>query len=53
MKQFKKEAKENDVEDDDKLARHIGFLFCRDPLVLFEKKIDIDNETETSHFENL
>ncbi len=39
---------------DHTLARHISHLFSRDPLVLFEGRIEeIDDEREIEHFENL
>lgn len=38
---------------DQALADHISHLFIRDPIVLFEEKIDIDDEVETDHFENI
>jgi hypothetical protein len=36
---------------DDILAKHIAHLFVRDPLVIYENKIFIDDETHTDHFE--
>jgi glutamate--cysteine ligase catalytic subunit len=38
---------------DSSLANHIAHLFIRDPLVLFKEKIDITDETDTDHFENI
>jgi glutamate--cysteine ligase catalytic subunit len=38
---------------DDILAKHIAHLFVRDPLVIYENKIFIDDETHTDHFENI
>ncbi len=38
---------------DSSMAQHISHLFIRDPLVVFEEKLDIDDETETDHFENI
>ncbi len=39
---------------DHTLATHVSHLFSRDPLVLFEGRIDeIDDEREIEHFENL
>ena len=35
------------------LANHISHLFIRDPLVLYEEKLLINDEEETDHFENL
>ncbi|KAF0702799.1 Aste57867_7749 [Aphanomyces stellatus] len=38
---------------DDILAKHIAHLFIRDPLVIFEQRLHLDNKTETDHFENI
>lgn len=38
---------------DSAMANHISHLFIRDPLVLFEEKLSIDDEIETDHFENI
>lgn len=38
---------------DHMLARHIAHLFIRDPLVIYEEKVEQDNETSTDHFENI
>ncbi|XP_056148402.1 glutamate--cysteine ligase catalytic subunit isoform X2 [Lampris incognitus] len=35
------------------LAQHIAHLFIRDPLSLFEEKINLDDENESDHFENI
>lgn len=35
------------------LSQHIAHLFIRDPLVIFEEKVDQDNTTSTDHFENI
>ncbi|XP_006813126.1 glutamate--cysteine ligase catalytic subunit-like, partial [Saccoglossus kowalevskii] len=35
------------------LARHIAHLFIRDPVSLFSEKIDLDDERDTDHFENI
>lgn len=35
------------------LAQHIAHLFIRDPVSLFKEKIEIDDEQETDHFENI
>lgn len=47
------ESKKMGVNIDENLLNHLGFLFARDPLVLFEKKININNNSETAHFENI
>ncbi|KAG5481454.1 hypothetical protein LSCM4_07166 [Leishmania orientalis] len=38
---------------DARLAKHIAHLFIRDPLVMYDKMIDIDDTTHTEHFENI
>ncbi|KAG0067174.1 hypothetical protein BGZ92_005175, partial [Podila epicladia] len=38
---------------DDLLARHIAHLFIRDPLVVFEELLNVDDNETTDHFENL
>ena len=38
---------------DSSLADHIAHLFIRDPLVLYKEKLDIDDEEDTDHFENI
>jgi len=48
----KQKGKEMGLPLDDQLLNHIGWLFVRDPLVIFEDKIYVDDETTTSHFEN-
>ena len=35
------------------LARHVAHLFVRDPLVIFRGRVDVDDATQTDHFENL
>lgn len=42
---------ENDV--DRLLALHISHLFIRDPLVIYQQRLHLDNERETDHFENI
>ncbi|KAJ6219832.1 hypothetical protein RDWZM_005644 [Blomia tropicalis] len=42
-----------DGQVDPLLARHIAHLFIRDPLVLFKEKLNIDDSTESDHFENI
>ena len=36
---------------DDQLARHFAYLFIRDPISLFEEKLQQDPKTEMDHFE--
>ncbi|ORZ19825.1 glutamate-cysteine ligase-domain-containing protein [Absidia repens] len=38
---------------DDLLAKHLAHLFIRDPLVIFEELLDVDDEQSADHFENL
>ncbi|KAJ1496002.1 glutamate-cysteine ligase catalytic subunit, partial [Baffinella frigidus] len=38
---------------DERLSTHVAHLFCRDPLVVFSDKIDLDDEVDNEHFENL
>lgn len=38
---------------DDLLAKHVAHLFIRDPLVIYENKIEIDDAHRTDHFENI
>ncbi|CAL9687977.1 unnamed protein product [Knipowitschia caucasica] len=38
---------------DKMLAQHIAHLFIRDPLSVFEEKINLDDENESDHFENI
>uniref|UniRef100_UPI00358F9772 glutamate--cysteine ligase catalytic subunit isoform X2 n=1 Tax=Myxine glutinosa TaxID=7769 RepID=UPI00358F9772 len=35
------------------LAQHIAHLFIRDPLVIYAERIEIDDEQESDHFENI
>ncbi|TMW62156.1 hypothetical protein Poli38472_009649 [Pythium oligandrum] len=35
------------------LALHISHLFIRDPLVIYKQRLNLDNERETDHFENI
>ncbi|KAG7395399.1 hypothetical protein PHYBOEH_003798 [Phytophthora boehmeriae] len=35
------------------LALHISHLFIRDPLVIYQQRLHLDNEHETDHFENI
>ncbi len=38
---------------DERLAYHIAALFVRDPLVVFQEGIELDDQAVTAHFENL
>jgi len=38
---------------DENLAHHLAHIFTRDPLVIFEGNIEMDDETHTDHFENI
>ncbi|KAL4462626.1 hypothetical protein ABPG74_000456 [Tetrahymena malaccensis] len=53
MKFAREKSQEMGLELDENYIRHLGFLYIRDPLVLFEKKLNVDNEKETLHFENI
>jgi hypothetical protein len=36
---------------DELLAKHIAYLFIRDPIVIFSEMIDQDDEKDNDHFE--
>ncbi len=38
---------------DENLAHHVAHLFIRDPLVVFEEKIELDDDKSMEHFENI
>ncbi|EPY24547.1 glutamate--cysteine ligase catalytic subunit [Angomonas deanei] len=38
---------------DSRLSTHVAHLFIRDPLVMYDQMIDIDDTTHTTHFENI
>jgi len=38
---------------DDRLARHVAHLWIRDPLVIYEGKVEMDDNEHTDHFENI
>ncbi len=38
---------------DDLLAHHLANLFVRDPLVIYDSKIHLDDATHADHFENI
>jgi len=38
---------------DEVLAQHIAHLFVRDPLVIYRERVELDDERETDHFENI
>ncbi|TDH72620.1 hypothetical protein CCR75_004293 [Bremia lactucae] len=42
-----------DANVDRLLALHISHLFIRDPLVIYQQRLHLDNEHETDHFENI
>jgi glutamate--cysteine ligase catalytic subunit len=50
-KELYEEMREADI--DHLLAQHMAHLFIRDPVSLFEEKLEQDLETETDHFENI
>lgn len=35
------------------VAKHVAHLFIRDPISLYQEKLDQDDEQETDHFENI
>jgi glutamate--cysteine ligase catalytic subunit len=35
---------------DDTLAKHIAYLFIRDPIVLYQEYLKQDDEKDTDHF---
>lgn len=53
MEFARQSSKSLGVSLDANLVKHLGFLFVRDPMVMFEKKLNLDNTTETAHFENI
>eukprot|EP01090_Pellita_catalonica_P020654 TRINITY_DN7488_c0_g3_i1.p1 TRINITY_DN7488_c0_g3~~TRINITY_DN7488_c0_g3_i1.p1 ORF type:complete len:501 (-),score=102.23 TRINITY_DN7488_c0_g3_i1:53-1555(-) len=38
---------------DERLSKHYAHLFIRDPLVIYEKRIDLDDAVDVDHFENI
>eukprot|EP01096_Ripella_sp_DP13-Kostka_P007805 TRINITY_DN2879_c0_g1_i1.p1 TRINITY_DN2879_c0_g1~~TRINITY_DN2879_c0_g1_i1.p1 ORF type:complete len:719 (-),score=276.59 TRINITY_DN2879_c0_g1_i1:225-2120(-) len=38
---------------DERLAKHFAHLFIRDPLVIYDNRIEIDNSVNSDHFENI
>jgi len=38
---------------DDLLAKHIAYLFIRDPLILYESSLEQDPRNDTNHYEVL
>lgn len=38
---------------DDLLARHYAHLWTRDPLVIYEGQVEIDDSKRVDHFENI
>ncbi|CAG8748016.1 737_t:CDS:2, partial [Dentiscutata heterogama] len=38
---------------DELLARHVSYLFIRDPLVVLEESLHQDDESSSNHFENI
>jgi glutamate--cysteine ligase catalytic subunit len=35
------------------LSRHLAHLFTRDPLVIFDGAVEVDDQATTEHFENI
>ncbi|KAL5255390.1 hypothetical protein ACHWQZ_G010822 [Mnemiopsis leidyi] len=50
---FKKLLEANVENIDTLMARHIAHLFIRDPISAFSNRIELDDETDTDHFESL
>ncbi|KDQ21139.1 hypothetical protein BOTBODRAFT_25566 [Botryobasidium botryosum FD-172 SS1] len=46
-------AKLRDHGIDDLLAKHIGYLFIRDPLAIYSETLHQDDTVSTDHFENI
>jgi len=53
MKFAAEQAKSLGVEVDDRLLNHLGFLFLRDPMIIFSDRIYVDDSLNTNHFENI
>ena len=51
MKFAREQAKTLNLEVDDRLIEHLGFMFIRDPMVIFSDKIYVDDSQNTNHFE--
>ena len=41
------------IELDDKLINHLGILFIRDAMVIYKDKLNIPDDENTNHFENI
>jgi len=53
MKFAAEQAKGLGLELDDRLLHHLGFLFMRDPMIIFSDRIYVDDSLNTNHFEVL
>ncbi len=51
MKFAAEQAKGLGLELDDRLLNHLGFLFMRDPMIIFSDRIYVDDSLNTNHFE--
>ena len=51
MDYLKKEAEKHKVNVDDQMLQHIGYLFVRDALVIYDNTIHDDEPNSTRHFE--
>ena len=51
MEFAKEQAEEMELEIDDALIKHLGFMFMRDPMVIFPDKIFLDDNCHVNHFE--
>lgn len=38
---------------DESMARHVAHYFARDPLVMFEERLDLDDDVDMDHWESL
>jgi len=38
---------------DDKFLNHLGYLYMRDALVIYEDRIELDDEKSSAHYENI
>lgn len=51
MEFAKSKAKEMELNLDENLIKHLGFLFKRDPLVIFKSRVKNIDINSTEHFE--
>lgn len=53
IKIAKKSALKEGVDMDERLLRHLGILFMKDPLFLFKDHIELNDKETSDHFENI